>query len=64
MLIVLLKIWNRFIHIVTGLAAEFRIQIYIAQQTGLMDETISKKMVAELKELSAMLQSLSKSLKT
>ena len=56
--------FNRFIHIAKGSAAELRTQIYIAQQIGLMDETISKKMVAELKELSAMLQSLSKSLKT
>ena len=52
------------IHIAKGSAAELRIQTYIAQQIGLMDEAISKKMVAELKELSAMLQSLSKSLKT
>ena len=56
--------FNRFVHIAKGSAAELRTQIYIAQQIGLIDKTIQKEMVAELKELSAMLQSLSNSLKT
>lgn len=54
----------RFIHIAKGSAAELRTQFYIAHKIGLIDETIQSEMVAELKEISAMLQALASSLKT
>lgn len=54
----------RFIHIAKGSAAELRTQIYIAQKIGLIDDAIKMEIVAELKEISAMLQALVSSLKT
>lgn len=54
----------RFIHIAKGSAAELRTQIYIAHKIGLINDTVQSEMVAELKEISAMLQALASSLKT
>ena len=54
----------RFIHIAKGSAAELRTQFYIAHEIGLIDKERKDEMVAELKELSSMLQALAKSLKT
>lgn len=54
----------RFIHIAKGSAAELRTQIYVAQKIGLIADATQSEMVAELKEISAMLQALASSLKT
>ena len=56
--------FNRFIHIAKGSAAELRTQIYIAHKIGILSHEVQEELVDELKQLSAMLQSLSKSLKT
>ena len=52
----------RFLHIAKGSAAELRTQVYIAQQIGICPDTQAKELVAELKEISAMLHGLIKSL--
>ncbi|MFB1490750.1 MULTISPECIES: four helix bundle protein [unclassified Thiocapsa] len=52
-----------FIHIAKGSAAELRTQIYIAQRIGLIDSATQTALTTELKEISAMLHSLAKSLK-
>ena len=54
----------RFLHIAKGSAAELRTQVYIAQQIGIYQNTQATELVTELKEISAMLQGLIKSLKT
>lgn len=54
----------RFLHISKGSAAELRTQVYIAQQIKVLNDTISKELVADLKKISAMLHNLIKSLKT
>ena len=51
-----------FLHIAKGSAAELRTQVYIAQQIGIYKNTKTIKLVNELKEISAMLQGLIKSL--
>jgi len=53
----------RFIHIAKGSAAELRTQLYIACRIGILNKETQDRMIKELKELSAMLQSLAKSLK-
>ena len=53
----------RFIHIAKGSAAELRTQIYIAQCIGVLDPATQARLTQELKEISAMLHSLAKSLK-
>lgn len=54
----------RFLHIAKGSAAELRTQVYIAWQIGVIDGEIQKELVEELKEISAMLHALIKSIKT
>jgi len=53
----------RFIHIAKGSAAELRTQLYIASEIGLLDKAITSKLVKELKQISAMLQSIADTLK-
>ena len=53
----------RFIHIAKGSAAELRTQLYIASEIGLLDKTTAGELVAELKQISAMLQSAANTLK-
>jgi four helix bundle protein len=52
----------RFLHIAKGSAAELRTQVYIARQIGLYQNDKAAELIAELKEISAMLQGLIKSL--
>jgi len=52
----------RFLHIAKGSAAELRTQVYIAQQIGIYQSAKAIELVAELKEISSMLQGLIKSL--
>ena len=54
----------RFLHIAKGSAAELRTQLYIAQRIGLVDQTTQTELTDELKQISAMLQGLIRSLKT
>ena len=54
----------RFLHIAKGSAAELRTQVYIAQQIGVLTIEVQQELVDELKQISAMLQALVKSLKT
>ena len=54
----------RFLHIAKGSAAELRTQVYIAQQIGVLTIEVQKELVDELKQISAVLQALVKSLKT
>ncbi len=56
--------FSRFIHIAKGSAAELRTQVYIASKIGLIAMDVQDKLVIKLKELSSMLQSLARSLKT
>ena len=53
----------RFLHIAKGSAAELRTQVYISQQIGVLSEVKAKGLIDELKEISAMLHGLVKSLK-
>jgi len=53
----------RFLHIAKGSAAELRTQVYIAQRIGILPEATATQLVAELKEISAMLHGLIRSLK-
>lgn len=55
--------YMRFLHIAKGSAAELRTQVYIAQQIGVFCESQTDEFINELKELSAMLHGLIKSLK-
>lgn len=55
--------FNRFIHIAKGSAAELRTQLYIAQQIEIITTSEQQKFVGELKQISAMLQSLATALK-
>jgi four helix bundle protein len=52
----------RFLHIAKGSAAELRTQVHIAQQIGIYKNTQTTAFIAELKEISSMLQGLIKSL--
>jgi four helix bundle protein len=54
----------RFLHIAKGSAAELRTQVYIAQKIGVLTIEVQQELVNELKQISAMLQALVKSLKT
>lgn len=54
----------RFLHIAKGSAAELRTQLYIAQKIGVVTIKVQQEMVDELKQISAMLHALIKSLKT
>ena len=53
----------RFLHISKGSAAELRTQVYIASRIGRLDEAISKNLIEDLKQISARLHALIKSLK-
>ena len=53
----------RFLHIAKGSAAELRTQVYIARRIGVLSESQARDLVKELKEISAMLQGLVKSIK-
>ncbi|MGJ8697806.1 MAG: four helix bundle protein [Verrucomicrobiaceae bacterium] len=52
----------RFLRIAKGSNAELRTQLYLAQQLQLADSSTIKPLVAENKEISAMLQGLIRSL--
>ncbi len=52
-----------FIHIAKGSAAELRTQLYIAQRIGIINHQTQSELTTELKEISAMLQSLAKAIK-
>jgi len=53
----------RFLNIAKGSAAELRTQIYIAQRIGILDHKTQADLTEEVKQISAMLQGLIKSLK-
>ena len=53
----------RFIHIAKGSAAELRTQLYIAGDIGLLGKDTTAELIAELKQISAMLQSIASTLK-
>lgn len=53
----------RFIHIAKGSAAELRTQVYIASEIGLISKDTSTELVAELKHISATLQSIAQTIK-
>lgn len=48
----------RFLHIAKGSAAELRTQVYIADKVDLLSSESKTEIVAELKEISSMLQGL------
>lgn len=52
----------RFLRIAKGSAAELRTQVYIALKLEMITKTDADRFVAELKEISAMLQGLIRSL--
>jgi four helix bundle protein len=52
----------RYLHIAKGSSAKLRTQVYIAQQIGIYPDTQAAEFIAELKEISAMLHGLIKSL--
>ena len=54
----------RFLHIAKGSAAELRTQRYIAERIGVLTPAQTQPLITELKEISAMLHGLIKSLKT
>jgi four helix bundle protein len=53
----------RFLNIAKGSAAELRTQVYIAERIGVLNNEQTTQLVTELKEISAMLHGLVKSLK-
>ena len=54
------KDFVRFLRIAQGSAAELRTQAYIANSTGLLDDSTTTHIVRECKEIGAMLQGLAK----
>ena len=58
-----LKEFIRFLNIAKGSAAELRTQVYIAQQVDVISNDVAKCIQKELKQISAMLHGLVKSLK-
>ena len=54
----------RFRHSAKGSAAELRTQLYIAGRIGVLTPAQTQPLITELKEISAMLHGLIKSLKT
>ena len=55
--------FKRFLHIAKGSAAELRTQVYIAQQVDVISNDFAKCIHKELKQISAMLHCLVKSLR-
>ena len=51
----------RFLNIAKGSAAELRTQIYIAKEVGEVSKEAMTELIAECKEISAMLNGLAKS---
>ncbi len=56
--------YMHFLHIAKGSAAELRTQVYIAQKIGVLTIEVQQDMVDELKQISAMLQALVRSLES
>ena len=56
------KEFQRYLRIAKGSAAELRTPVYIAAEIGVFSPDQKQELVAELKEISAMLQGLSNSL--
>lgn len=54
----------RFLNIAKGSAAELRTQLYIAQRIGTLTPSDTKILITELKQISAMLQGLIKSIRS
>lgn len=54
--------FRRFLRIAKGSNAELRTQIYIALELGLLNKSETKPILAECREISAMLQGLIRSL--
>ena len=52
------KEFMQFLHIAKGSAAELRTQIYIAEKTEILTSKITRPLIKETKEISAMLQGL------
>ena len=59
-----LREFIRFLNIAKGSAAELRTQVYIAQQVDVISNEFAKCIHKELKQISAMLHGLVKSLKS
>lgn len=53
----------RFLHIAKGSAAELRTQVYIANRIGLLGESLAQNLIKDLKNISAMIHGLVKSVK-
>ena len=56
------KEFSRFLYISRGSAAELRTQLYIAKKIGLIEDDLANRYIDEVKQISAMLQGLAKSL--
>jgi four helix bundle protein len=56
------KEFKRFLNIAKGSAAELRTQVYIAGEINIFTEAQRNSLIIELKEISAMLHGLSKSI--
>lgn len=52
----------RFLNIAKGSAAELRTQVYIAARVGILNNQQQDQLIADLKQISAMLHSLCKSI--
>ncbi|MDQ8190748.1 four helix bundle protein [Roseibacillus persicicus] len=57
------KEFRRFLNIAKGSAGELRTQLFIGTKAGYFDPEITKKLTTEAKEISNMIQGLSKTLK-
>ena len=56
------KEFRRFLAIAKGSAGELRTQLYIGLRAGIFSEDQARPLIAEVKEISAMIQGLRKSL--